>query len=99
MRAPLATDYSALVCVFLNGGNDAWNTIVNLDEYSAYAATRSAIAIPQANLCRSRRPSDGRALRPAPEPGHRAARCSGTRAAGGGVNVGPLLEPIDRAST
>ena len=43
--APLATDYRALVCVFLSGGNDAWNTIVDLDDYASYASTRATIAL------------------------------------------------------
>ena len=46
-----ATDYKALVCIFLNGGNDGNNTLVSLDQYSAYAAARGVdLAIPQANL-------------------------------------------------
>jgi uncharacterized protein (DUF1501 family) len=46
-----ATDYRALVCVFMNGGNDGNNTIVSLDQYSSYAAARGVdLAIPQANF-------------------------------------------------
>jgi len=46
-----ATDYRALVCIFLNGGNDGNNTIVDLNQYSSYAAARGVdLAIPQANL-------------------------------------------------
>jgi uncharacterized protein (DUF1501 family) len=47
-----ATDYRALVCVFLNGGNDGNNMFVSLDQYSSYAAARDAaqLSIPQANL-------------------------------------------------
>lgn len=47
-----ATDYRALVCVFLNGGNDGNNMFVSLDQYSSYSAARSTaqLAIPQANL-------------------------------------------------
>ncbi len=48
------TDYKALVCVFLAGGNDGNNMIVptSATEYNAYATARSAsgLAIPQANL-------------------------------------------------
>lgn len=44
-------DYRALVCVFLNGGNDAHNMIVPLDgRYATYAANRGPLALPQANL-------------------------------------------------
>jgi uncharacterized protein (DUF1501 family) len=47
-----ATDYKALVCVFLNGGNDGNNMFVSLDQYNAYANARSTagLAIAQASL-------------------------------------------------
>src|SRR5688572_20470880 len=47
-----ATDYRALVCIFLNGGNDGNNMVVSRDQYTAYAAARSTagLAIPEANL-------------------------------------------------
>ncbi len=43
-----ATDYKALVCVFLYGGNDYGNTIVPVDSvnYAKYAAIRTGIATP-----------------------------------------------------
>ena len=45
------TDYRALVCVFLFGGNDAHNMIVPLDgRYATYAANRGPLALPQADL-------------------------------------------------
>jgi len=45
------TDYRALVCVFLFGGNDAHNMIVPLDSrYATYAANRGPLALPQASL-------------------------------------------------
>jgi uncharacterized protein (DUF1501 family) len=45
-------DYKALVCVFLNGGNDAFNTIVPYDaaHYGIYQATRPAMAIAQSSV-------------------------------------------------
>ncbi len=46
-----ATSYKALVCIFLNGGNDGNNLLVSLDQYSSYATARGVdLAIPQANL-------------------------------------------------
>jgi uncharacterized protein (DUF1501 family) len=47
-----ATDYKAMVCVFLNGGNDGNNMFVSLDQYTTYSSARSAagLAIPQASL-------------------------------------------------
>ncbi|MEN3367993.1 MAG: hypothetical protein V7609_136 [Verrucomicrobiota bacterium] len=46
------TDYKALVCLFLFGGNDANNVIVPHDNtgYASYAAARGILAIPQASL-------------------------------------------------
>ena len=53
LAAPDASDYKALVCVFMNGGNDGNNTFVDLNQYSSYATSRGAdLAIPQANFCR-----------------------------------------------
>ncbi len=52
-----ATGYKALVCIFMNGGNDGNQMIIPFDpnistEYPAYSAARSAagLAIPQASL-------------------------------------------------
>jgi len=46
------TDYRALVCVFLFGGNDSFNMLVPRSgaEYNAYAASRQNLAIDQAAL-------------------------------------------------
>jgi uncharacterized protein (DUF1501 family) len=46
------SDYKALVCLFLAGGNDANNVVVPIDNptYAQYAAGRGALAIPQADL-------------------------------------------------
>ena len=63
--AATTTDYKALVCLFLAGGNDANNLIIPTDAatYAAYAAARTAIAIPQASvLPLSPRTSDGRSF-------------------------------------
>jgi uncharacterized protein (DUF1501 family) len=51
-RSASATDYKALVCIFLYGGNDTNNMIVPLDTagYANYAQTRSYLALPQAQL-------------------------------------------------
>lgn len=46
-----ATDYRALVCIFLNGGNDGNNMVVDLNQYGSYSTARGVdLAIPQANL-------------------------------------------------
>ena len=46
------SDYKALVCLFLSGGNDANNLIIPADasSYASYAAARTALTIPQAQL-------------------------------------------------
>ncbi len=50
--ASVATDYKALVCVFLYGGNDYANTLTPYDQasYDAYAALRPNIAYQRAAL-------------------------------------------------
>ena len=46
-----ATDYKALVCIFLFGGNDSNNLIVPIDSrYAAYQQARANIALPQGQL-------------------------------------------------
>ncbi|WP_298194332.1 DUF1501 domain-containing protein [Novosphingobium sp.] len=50
--AATASDYKALVCVFLYGGNDHANTLVPYDtaQYTAYRAQRSNLAFDHAKL-------------------------------------------------
>lgn len=45
-------DYKALVCVFLGGGNDAFNMLAPYDaaHYATYAATRQGLALTAAEL-------------------------------------------------
>ena len=45
-------DYKALVCVYLGGGNDAFNTIAPCDatNYAIYQGTRQGLALAQAQL-------------------------------------------------
>ena len=51
LMAQSATDYKALVCVFLFGGNDANNMVVPIDSrYAKYQAMRPTVALPQAGL-------------------------------------------------
>ncbi len=46
------TDYKALVCLFLYGGNDGNNLLVPTDpaDYNAYASARQELALPLASL-------------------------------------------------
>src|ERR1044071_5285874 len=66
--AQSATDYRALVCAFLNGGNDGTNLVVPLDDasFNAYDAVRIGLnnsiglGIPRASLVPVNPPSQGR---------------------------------------
>ncbi|HKP73412.1 MAG TPA: DUF1501 domain-containing protein [Pyrinomonadaceae bacterium] len=94
-----ATDYKALVCIFLSGGNDGNNTVVPVDaEYASYNSVRGAsgLAIAQASLLPVN-PTSGRqfGFHPSmPElktlfDNHQLAVVA---------NVGPLVEPLTRAT-
>ncbi len=50
--AQTASDYKAIVCVFLYGGNDYGNTLIPYDNanYSAYATIRQKLAYSQSSL-------------------------------------------------
>jgi uncharacterized protein (DUF1501 family) len=50
--ASSGSDYKALVCVFLYGGNDSNNMVIPVDttDYNLYASQRTALAIPQASV-------------------------------------------------
>ncbi len=47
------SNYKALVCVFLFGGNDANNTLIQFDTagYTNYSTIRGPLAIPQKPTC------------------------------------------------
>ena len=51
-QAATTSDYKALVCLFLFGGNDGHNTVVPLHptQYAAYQTARGAIALPKSQL-------------------------------------------------
>jgi uncharacterized protein (DUF1501 family) len=97
-NAATASDYKALVCVFLYGGNDANNTVVPLDTagYANYATTRSYLALPQAQLLplavSAGAPLYG--LHPA-LPGLQALWTAGNMAIV--ANVGTLVQPLTKA--
>jgi uncharacterized protein (DUF1501 family) len=44
----VASDYKALVCVFLNGGSDGNNMLVDINQFSTYAAVRGDCSTPGA---------------------------------------------------
>jgi uncharacterized protein (DUF1501 family) len=96
-HAASASDYKALVCVYLYGGNDANNTIVPLDSagYANYAQTRSYLALPQSQLlplaAAGGTPQYG--LHPA-LPGLQSLWASGNLAVV--ANVGTLVQPLTK---
>lgn len=99
-----APDYKALVCIFLNGGNDGNNMFVDLGQYTGSVSTEgysnvraaSSLAIPQASLLPVSPASGGSyGFHPnMPEiqglfnQGRVAMVC----------NVGPLVEPLTRTT-
>ena len=96
----MPSDYKALVCIFLSGGNDGTNLVVPSDPsgYAAYARARVDLAIPQAQLLpiTARGYSDGRsyALHPS-VPGLHSLYGQGKLAVL--ANVGTLVQPTTLA--
>ena len=90
-----ATDYRALVCVFMMGGNDGNNMVVSLDQYTSYSNARAAagLAIPQASLLQ---------LNNAPYGLHPSLADIQTLYNQGRVavlcNTGPLVEPLTKSA-
>ncbi len=92
------TDYKALVCVFLHGGNDSYNMLVpnTAAEYNAYAASRQNLALLQSDLLPITPASSGNpdfGLHPAM--GGIQGLFQGGNAAFV-TNVGPLVEPTTK---
>ena len=100
--AATASDYKALVCVFLYGGNDYANTLTPYDtaSYAQYAAARQNIALSRASL-------DATALNPLNSLGGRQYALAPTLNAllpvfNAGklapvLNVGTLVQPTTKA--
>ena len=105
--AMTATDYKALVCVFLFGGNDYANTVVRFDDtgYAQYAQARSAgssgaLVTPKASLVPTElKPTlalaNGVKYALAPEMSGMASIFDQGRLAVQ-LNVGPLVVPLTR---
>jgi uncharacterized protein (DUF1501 family) len=99
--AQAGSGYRALVCVFLNGGNDGNNMVVPLDQtgYGQYNAVRSTagLAIPQASLLAVNPPSQGRQFGLHPNmPEMQSLFNQGKLAVV--CNTGPLVEPLTRTT-
>ena len=92
------TDYKALVCVFLFGGNDSYNMLVpnTTAEYNAYAASRQNLALLQSDLLPITPASSAGAdfgLHPAMGAVQQLFQ---NGSAAFVTNVGPLIEPTTR---
>jgi len=92
------TDYRALVCVFLFGGNDSYNMLVPASdaEYNAYAQSRQNLAVAQADLLPiSPLTNPGTAFGLHPSMGGLQGLFE-SGAAAFATNVGPLIEPVTK---
>jgi uncharacterized protein (DUF1501 family) len=90
------SDYKALVCVFLFGGNDSWSMVVprSVAEYDVYAASRRNLAIARDTLLPIAPLGGGDFGMHPSMPGlaglFESGRCAVV------PNVGPLIEPLTR---
>ncbi len=91
-------DYKALVCIYLNGGNDANNLIIPTDGgYADYARQRGILALPSSNLLPiSPRTADGRAWALHPSVAELRNLFSAGKLALV-ANVGTLVRPTSKA--
>ncbi len=98
-----ATDYKALVCVFLYGGNDHANTVVHADaaHHERYRAIRGSLAVPRDQLnATTLQPTQalagGLQFALHPQMGELASLFN-TGEAAVLFNVGPLIVPLTKA--
>jgi uncharacterized protein (DUF1501 family) len=96
--AQSAGEYRAVVCVFLYGGNDHFNTVIPYDApgYETYRSARSTIARPRDVLVPLRTEAGQAPLALPPELASLAARYN-TGQMAIVANVGPLVEPTTLA--
>lgn len=97
--AATASDYKALVCIWLSGGNDQSNTVVPLtpSAYAAYLAARANLALP-ANTLLPITPAGWPTGSLGLHPGLAALKpLFDSGVAGILANVGTLAQPITRA--
>lgn len=101
--AQTASDYKALICVFLYGGNDHGNTLVPYDSgsHAAYAAIRGALATPRSALAATalnpvQALPDGRQMALAPQLAPLMPLFDGGQM-GVLLNIGTLIQPTTLA--
>jgi uncharacterized protein (DUF1501 family) len=92
-----SSDYKALVCVFLFGGNDGNNMTVPVDErYDAYSQMRGGLALAKSSL--SMLPDVNGNLEVGLHPALKGLKGAWTQGnLGLLLNTGPLLRPVSRA--
>ena len=92
------TDYKALVCIFMAGGNDSHNAVIPIatiqQNYNLYAQGRQTLALPQASLPAIMNGQDTYGLHPN-MPEMAALYNAGNAAVV--ANTGMLVKPITRA--
>src|SRR5271157_2762168 len=89
--------YQALVCIYLNGGNDGHNTVIPISTaqqgYALYQQNRGGLALPQSSLLPIFNASDAYGLNPMlPE----IQGLYNTGKAAVLANVGMLVKPVNR---
>ena len=95
--ASSSSGYQALVCIYLQGGNDGHNTVIPINTaaqtYSQYSRVRQGLALPQSSLLSIQNGSDSYGLHPSLA-GIRGLYNEGRAAVL--ANVGNLVAPLDR---
>ena len=93
--AQTATDYKALVCIFLYGGNDSNNMLIQFDTsgYANYSTVRGPLALPQSSLVQLGMAPNFALNGNMPEIG----KLFDSKAAALVANVGTLVQPTTRA--
>ena len=92
----ISRDYRALVCIYLNGGNDGNNTLVPLDKgYLDYARSRGSLALANAELIQLPSSSNGRPLGLHPSC-RELARLYDEKKLAFVLNTGPLIRPVTK---
>jgi uncharacterized protein (DUF1501 family) len=99
-RAQTATDYKALVCIFLFGGNDANNLLVPNDSagYGVYQKVRQNLALAQNSLLAIQDAATGAAFGLHPSLAPIAPLYNTSKRLALAVNVGTLIQPVPRSS-
>ncbi|HWW97154.1 MAG TPA: DUF1501 domain-containing protein [Edaphobacter sp.] len=94
--AQSATDYKALVCVFLFGGNDANNTLVPFDTagYANYSSIRGPLTLPQSSLIQLAQAPNFALNSNMPD----IAKLFDSKAAALVTNVGTLIAPTTKTA-